>query len=123
MKFRDHKYTWQRPHAAVYHQWSFRGPGGGLSFHVSIMDDEPGREPSAGLEFHHLAPPYGEDEAAHHSPCWLLGAPCWHNGTSLYASESVWPRVHMCKGDHGEIFRVLEREYDAHFRKLREEAA
>lgn len=118
MKFRDHKYTWERPYMAQKHQWSFRGPEGGLHLHVILMaDQEKYPDPSCGLEFHYMRDPTGGREAPHHKQCWLLGGPCWHDGTSLYASETVWPRVERMLPDHDAIFRYLETIYDEHFAK------
>ena len=43
-----------------------------------------------GVEFH--APvEHSED-----GDCWLLGGPCEHDGSSLYASEVVIPMFHRC---------------------------
>lgn len=126
-KFRGHKYVWTAPYTAVSHQWSFIGPLGGISFSASIMpEDSPHfMGPSCGLEFHHssrAAHVTGaiRTDAPSHSPCWLLGEPCWHDGTSLYATEHVWPYVeHLLKiGDHQAIFRHLEHEYVRHFERV-----
>ena len=122
-KFRNHKYEWSHPFSSTRHQWSFRGPVGGVSFSVSIMDDdERFPEPTCGLEFHHSSRAEAgayliDGNAPHHSPCWLLGEPCWHDGTSLYAGESVWPRVEglLRTGNHTAIFSILEGEYVRHF--------
>jgi hypothetical protein len=123
MKFRNHKYEWSKPYSATRHQWSLIGPIGGVSFSASIMDKTDFPDPTCGLEFHH-SQRAGEiysisQEAPHHSPCWLLGEPCWHDGTSLYASETVWPmvEVYLRTGDHDQIFKVLEWEYCRHFER------
>jgi hypothetical protein len=103
---------------SVRHQWEVIGPDGGIHLHVSIGDPQYGG-PSCGLEFHRAAwssrKPHGD--APSQTKCWLIGGPCWHDGTSMYASERIWPLVEgMLKdGDHEAIFRVLEREYDNHF--------
>lgn len=122
MRFRDHKYTWTRPYDQTRHHWHLRGPKGGISFSVSLWEGAGGAEkhakfggPSCGLEFHHGFDPTGGKEAAHHARCWLLEGPCWHDGTSLYASETIWPIVQSMMPDHAAIFRLLEREYDRHF--------
>lgn len=122
MKFCDHKYTWQRPFYQVRHQWSFRGPQGGVSFHICQWEGEGAAEktqkfggPSAGLEFHHNFDPTGGKEAAHHARCWLLEGPCWHNGTSLHATETLLPIIRYMMPDHSAIFHVLESEYESHF--------
>jgi len=124
MKFRGHKYTWVRPFDQVQHQWELRGPRGGISFHVSLWEGKDAAKhekfggPSCGLEFHHSFDPTGGMEAPHHACCWLLKGPCWHDGTSLYASETVWPIVRSMMPDHAAIFRLLEQEYDSHFKGL-----
>lgn len=114
-RFQHHKYTWTKPFGSVKHNWELVGPDGAVHFHVGFYDPQ---APSAGLEFHHSrsAGRYN-GEAPHHIKCWLTGEPCWHDGTSLYASESLWPMVEPMfrNGDHETIFRVLEGEYDRHF--------
>lgn len=116
-RFTGHKYQWTRPFTSVRHHWELRGPRGGIHFHVSIMDDPKYGEPSCGLEFHHSFDPSNGQEAPHHINCPVTGGQCWHDGTSLYASEHVWPivKMYLQDGDHAAIFRVLEREYDSHF--------
>jgi hypothetical protein len=83
-----------------------------------------GYDPSCGLEFHHAARArYRCDEAPDHIKCPLIGEPCWHDGTSLYASETIWPRIEpiLRSGDHEAVFRILEYEYDSHFKRLAED--
>lgn len=115
MKYRHHKYTWENPFSSVRHDWRFVGPLGGLNFHVSITE---GYDDSCGVEYHHTdACRSYTNEAPHHVNCPLTGGRCWHDGTSLYASEHVWPVVQtmLRKGDHAAIFRYLERIADEHF--------
>jgi hypothetical protein len=120
MRFTNHKYTWSKPFTAVRHQWELVGPEGGIHLHVSLHEAKFGGN-SCGLEFHRAAwsmrrPP---KDAPSQGKCWLIGGPCWHDGTSLYASEHVWPIVQsmLRSGDHEAIFRLLEGEYDSHFGK------
>lgn len=118
MKYRHHKYTWVKPWDSVHHRWELVGPLGGLHFHVSIHKDQ---EPSCGLEFHHTeACGWNTGDAPDHISCPLTGGRCWHDGTSLYARETVWPRVedYLRRGDHEAIFRTLEYEADRHFNRL-----
>jgi hypothetical protein len=120
MKYRHHKYVWSKPYGSVNHDWSFVGPLGAINFHVSITE---GYSPSCGLEFHHTPlAQYRPDDAPDHINCPLTGGPCWHDGTSLYASETVWPAVKasLANGNHGAIFTYLEGEADRHFAKLKE---
>lgn len=96
------------------HNWELIGSNGGISFHVNVCDDKNSHEPTAGLEFHHLTGTGAPD----HVDCKLTGGRCWHDGTSLYASESLWPAIksYLSTGNHKEIFRILESEYDEHFK-------
>lgn len=122
-RFRHHKYTWSRPWGSPRHQWELVGPEGGVHFSVSMTK---GYDPSCGLEFHHSTrAKYRRDEAPDHTQCWLIGGPCWHDGTSLYASETLWPMIEpmLRSGDHETIFRILEGEYDDRFKRLADEAA
>ena len=118
MKFRHHTYKWTKPFANVRHEWSLVGPGASLSFWVSIT---PRYGDNAGLEIHHFnCPPYMENCAPDHLDCPFTGGRCWHDGTSLYATETLWPMIQpMLKaGDHEAIFRILED--DLHKRTSKE---
>lgn len=111
-KYDHHKYTWTNRFTSVRHNWELVGPIGAINFHVSIMEDG-SYEPSAGLEYHHLS---GEG-APNHVDCPLTGSRCWHDGTSLFASETVWPFVknYLKSGNHKLIFTYLELLADEHF--------
>lgn len=116
MKFAHHKYTWAKPFGSVRHNWELVGPNGGINFHVSIVEPISKYGVTAGLEFHQLS---GEG-APSHTQCWLTGGRCWHDGTSLYASETLWPQIEplLKYGDHEAIFKILECEYSNHFDRL-----
>lgn len=108
--FANRKYVWSKPFTAVRHEWSLVGPTMAISFHVSVHD---GHDDTAGLELHYFAPPdYMRDSAPSHIDCPYTGGRCWHDGTSLYATETLWPRFKglLENGDHEQIFRALERE-------------
>lgn len=114
-KYRHHKYTWSKPFGNARHWWELVGPLGAVHFHVSVNDKY---GDSCGLEFHHTeACGWHTDEAPHHINCPLTGGRCWHDGTSLYASEHLWPRVKdlLGLGNHEAIFRILEQEADERF--------
>lgn len=120
-RFRHHKYTYSNLFGSPHHHWELVGPDGGIHFHVSLTK---GYDPSCGLEFHHAARArYRCDDAPDHVKCPLIGEPCWHDGTSLYASETVWPSIEpmLRSGDHETIFRHLEYEYDRHFKRVLED--
>jgi hypothetical protein len=115
MKFNHHKYTYSRPFSSASHVWELVGPNGAIHFHVSIMPDSTKYSPTAGLEFHHTS---GDGKTAPSQlNCNLTGGACWHDGTSLYATESLWPQVqqYLRTGDHESVFRLLEWEYEKHF--------
>ena len=63
-----------------------------------------------------MSPQY-PDEPPSQVPCWLLKVPCWHDGTSLYATDTLWPMVegYLRGGEHEQIFRLLEWEADRVF--------
>lgn len=119
-RFAGHKYTftvtsWNADH----HRWELRGPEGGVHFHATISKTSE-HPPACGLEIHRCAPaPYQQGQAPHHIDCPVTGGRCWHDGTSLYASETLWPMfegwLHL--GDHAAVFSALEREYDNRFQE------
>ena len=119
MRYRHHRYSWTKPLGSVRHNWELVGPLGAVNFHVSLTA---GYSPSCGLEFHHneafrANTGYRADEAPDHINCPLTGGRCWHDGTSLYASETLWPLIesYLQAGDHEAIFRILESEADSRF--------
>lgn len=122
MKFNHHRYTYTNRFGSSQHHWQVVGPVGGVSFHASVSDA--GKyETSCGLEFHHSARAgMFKDQAPHHRNCDVIGEPCWHDGTSLYAKESLWPMIesYLSTGDHSAVFRILEGEYARHFEQSRE---
>ena len=116
-KYAHHKYTYQSPFGYPKHDWSLIGEKGGLNFHATVMPNHP---VSAGLEFHSFT---GKG-APSHTPCWLLGSPCWHDGTSSYAIDMLWPMIqpYLESGQHETIFKLLEGEASRYFEtELREE--
>ena len=113
-KFKHHKYTYTVPYNAPRHMWQLVGPKGGVHFTANISKEY---GDTCGLEFHGRAPFYCEEVAPTDVSCWLIGGPCWHDGTSLYASETLWPmiKVWLHNGDHEMNFRCLEGEYERKF--------
>ena len=110
MTFGHHTYTWSKPFTNPRHEWSLVGPTMAISFHVS-ENKEYGD--TAGLEIHYFsAPEYMRERAPSHTDCRFAGGRCWHDGTSLYAMETLWPMIRpmLRSGDQETIFRVLEGE-------------
>lgn len=92
------------------HSYELVGAKGGLHFHVTGPHNYDGHDHwSCGLEMHSRTPLYS-DCAPHHDNCFLLKAPCWHDGTTLHAEEVYLPMFRA--GDHGAIFRQLVRRAD-----------
>ena len=111
------KYEYTRPFGHGRHDWFVIGARGAIHLHISEPSDAK-YDCVAGLEFHYRSPPdYMEDQAPSHDVCWVLKCPCWHDGTSLYARETLWPLIEgwLRTGDHEVIFRCLEAEADRIF--------
>jgi hypothetical protein len=98
------------------HIWTCIGSLGAMHFHVTDLGEEyeetSGIRYSAGLEMHSRAP---LSDTPPHEKCWLIGGPCWHDGTSLYAQETIVPFWQQDPHDHERMFRFIEREYERRF--------
>ena len=123
-KFSHEKYTYRKSHDWHVHYWQTVGPVGAVHYRAQIHQDNE-YPPSCGLEFHHYAIVrerfgYG-DEAPHHLDCELTGGPCWHDGTSSYASY-IWPMMesYLQINNHECVFRTLRREYRNRFESAAE---
>ena len=63
----------------------------------------------------------GDPYAAFHDApqtekCWLIGGPCWHDGASLYAQETIIPYWLREPDNHERMFRFLEQDYTDRFK-------
>ncbi len=89
-----YKYTFTPDHYPA-HSYSIVCREGAIEFNVTEYGkrDDGLPEFSGGLEIHYREPPdYMAKRAPSHDKCHLIGQPCWHDGTSLYASEVLIPR-------------------------------
>ena len=79
------------------HSWTIEGPHGAVDFHFDGDEERIAKYgPTAGLECHWRQPPaHMADRAPSHRWCHILEAPCWHDGTSLYAKETLYPLVDL----------------------------
>ena len=106
------------------HIWTCIGSLGAMHFHATDLGEEyearHGIRYSAGLEIHSRAP---LSDQPPNEKYWLIGGPCWHDGTSLYAQERVVPYWRQEPDNHERMFRFLEREYENRFIRDREDAA
>ncbi len=122
MKENGHKYTLVHSFGYMRHSWEVVAALGGLHFHISISDDAK-YEPTAGLEYHHSSLYQAREKLFNappdHVDCKITGGACWHDGTSLYATESLWPAIksYLETGDHGKIFSILDGEAKLHFER------
>jgi len=83
--------TWSA--SGPVHVWSLAGFHGGVHLHIHGYRTSPDEEYrwSGGVEAHRKSPPdYSEPPS--HADCWLTGGLCWHDGTSLWATEHWIPR-------------------------------
>lgn len=118
MKYRNEYRYRARPGGYPEHIWTCIGRWGAMHFHVTDLgaDYKHGERYSGGLETHARKPlDYQNDQAPSHEECWLIGGPCWSDGTSLYAHEKLIPFWLVEPHNHERIFRMLEREYEEHF--------
>lgn len=76
-----------------------------------------GQTKFGGVEQHSRTPFSYSGEQPDHDDCWLLQCPCWHDGSSLYASEYAIPRWEEAQrmGDMESFWRFLECEYQRRF--------
>lgn len=115
----DHRYTYTmtvRPWGSIEHVYLIVSRHGAIHFWVTEYTAKTGpcsnTEPSGGLEAHYRQPPgYMADKAPSHDECFALKAPCWHDGTSLYASETLIPRW-LNRQSEPEVFGWLVQEVD-----------
>jgi hypothetical protein len=118
MKFNNKKYTYSKPFGSPRHNWEIVGAKAAIHFSVCTYEERHNLFPACVLEFHYFSPPdYMKDNAPSHVDCKLAGGKCWHDGTSLYAFETLWPLVqpYLKHGEHEAIFRILEMEYENKF--------
>jgi hypothetical protein len=109
------KYEYTNDFGTPRHTWSLVGAKGGLHLHISELktaqfEDE---KYSGGIEIHYRYPPeYRENDAPSHNNCWLLGCPCWHDGSSLQVSEIWIPLWKVDKHDHDRMFGLLAGDFE-----------
>lgn len=90
------------------------GPKMAVDFHFS--EGLPG-DVIAGLESHYTeCPSYMEGKEPFAEQCWLTGVRCWGDGTSLYATEFLYPLFREMGVE--DFWPVLEEEYRRRFRDV-----
>ena len=115
------KYEYNVDCFAKKHIWSVVCGGGALHLWINDMGekfghDHPGQRYHGGLEIHYRTPPgYMRHDAPSQDECWLLHAPCWHDGSSLQASETWIPRWKARPHDHDDLFAALTKDAEGRF--------
>jgi len=107
------KYEYFRSFGAPTHRWSVVGPKGGLHLRITDYGERANRlgpRYDSGLEVHWRTPLWStRDEAPIADHCWLLQCPCWHDGSSLIATEKWIPKWLADPHNHDAIFEELSR--------------
>lgn len=108
------EYTYSKQFGSPRHCWTVIGAAGGIHLHISIYEGVgASRLPSGGIEFHYRHPPeYMLDDAPSQDCCSLLKCPCWHDGSSLQATERWIPLWESDPHDHDRMFELLAAELD-----------
>lgn len=84
------------------------GPKMAIDFHFSEGIDH---DIVAGLEMHYKeCPSYLKGREPFSEQCWLTGTRCWGDGTSLYATEYLYPLFK--EGGIDVFWPILEEEYE-----------
>lgn len=94
----------------VMHLWSLADEKGGIHVSASLTEwQSGGREWMGGAETHYAAAPdYMNPDEPSHEHCWVLGKPCWHDGSSLYFSENI---AHMLPSPWSETPNQMEQRH------------
>jgi len=108
MKFRN-KYTYEIQFGKPLHMWTSVTQLGGMHLHIRDGGENAKYERyTGGIEMHYRSPPaYKEGEPPSHDDCFLLHQPCWHDGSSLQASEFWIPFWAEAPNDHDRMFSAI----------------
>lgn len=97
-------------------RWVVVGELGAIDFHCSHAHLEVSQRfgVTGGVEYHYRHPTeyMGDDYSCTHEHCWMLSGKCWHDGTSLWASEH-WIPMFKSLGESW-VWSELEATYRRH---------
>lgn len=96
------------------HTWTLIGDRGGI--HVDAWESSSNFRDDrwmGGIEAH---APTGDGKPSHEH-CWLIGKPCWHDGSSLQFSEQIAPYLPQPGApfesrDHLDVLHVMVSRYN-----------
>jgi hypothetical protein len=77
----------------VTHTWAIKNDKGAIHIHAALSEFPGEHSWIGGVEVHSPVPFEYSSAEPNHKNCWLLGGPCWHDGTSLYFSENIAPML------------------------------
>lgn len=101
------------------HNYELVGQRGGVHLHITEYSEDyvaTCGPYGGGIEFHYRTPYRGNTKPPDHDECWLIKCPCWHDGSSLWASEYWVPMfANGGKTDHVRMFRALAHAADKKF--------
>ena len=111
------KYEYSKRFGRPFHVWTVVGQYGAIHLHISDTEhrDDIDRF-HGGIEIHYRTPPdYMENTAPSQDRCWLIKTPCWHDGSSLQATEHWIPLWECDPHNHDKMFDMLSRRADETF--------
>lgn len=105
------------------YRWCIVGEEGAIDVWMQYLPkDSPqysGYNFYGGIEVHKRTPFYYSEKEPHHKNCWLLGGPCWHDGSSLQFEEQVAPHIATFGPEKAAefCFTIATEYYHHHFPK------
>ena len=91
------------------HMWKVVSARMGIHLHITDLGEKnTAMRYSGGIECHWRSPPDHMKDEVPHKNCWVLGGVCWHDGSSMQATEHWIPLWLLAPNDHDEMFRLLQ---------------
>ena len=103
------QYRYTEEFGGKQHRWFVSGEKIGIELRINENDKF---GPSGGLECHYaITPPHMKGNSPHHPLCEVVGyRACWHDGSSMYATEYWIPMWEAAPHKHHEMFIELAHE-------------
>ncbi len=104
----------------IMHVWSVETALGAVHLHITDYGEDRSQHfvdrYSGGVEYHWRYPPaHAPHKAPDHTDCPYVHGVCWHDGTSMYASDYYVPMIENAgsiDSVHEMIFLSLERDVE-----------
>ena len=108
-KFYSHNHIRTENGTNIVDVWHLVGPKGGISYRLHEFNDY---SHTCNIEVHHSSCPHKKPIEPDQIKCWLIKAPCWHDGGSTAAELLMDDIVTYNRlGDDESIYRILEEQY------------